>query len=309
MAIGTARWKTERRANGAASAGNPSRSLQKPKPRSGRPDVAVTQIRGLLGGELILALEGAQPVLGEGWHPDIVGGLEIDPVHAGRVAAEDQLLDRAIGATERRKTIFLLHILRDFEPAQRLDLPLGRPVPNRVGAPQDMIDPHALDQRADQGRAEFGMRHRRVRKRRAKLGVDVGDSELLRNFRQIGRPPDAARGLELGPGLWRRRRKYGDRSLGGDDTFLSSGQFGKCLAYGDALTMSGRAHGGDDTLKGTDGSGSPFVSVLVGDAQTMSDNAHGGCDTLISGTGNDDMWGDAQVMLGNAKGGNVADMT
>src|SRR5882724_11435020 len=74
---------------------------QKPKPRSGSPDVAVTQIRGLLGGELILALEGAQPVLGEGWHPDIVGGLEIDPVHAGRVAAEDQLLDRAIGATER----------------------------------------------------------------------------------------------------------------------------------------------------------------------------------------------------------------
>jgi len=38
----------------------------------------------------------------------------------------------------------------------------------------------------------------------------------------------------------------------------------------------------------------------------MSGNARGGCDTLISGTGNDDMWGDAQVMLGNAKGGNDA---
>src|ERR1700694_2713796 len=62
---------------------------QKPKSRSGGPDVAVTQIRGLLGGELILALQGGQPVLGKGWHPDIVGGLEIDPVHAGRVAAED----------------------------------------------------------------------------------------------------------------------------------------------------------------------------------------------------------------------------
>jgi hypothetical protein len=96
----------------------------------------------------------------------------------------------------------------------------------------------------------------------------------------------------------------GGHSVGGDDTFLSSGQFGKCLAYGDALTMSDKAHGGNDTLKGTDGSGSPFVSVLVGDAQTMSDNARGGCDTLISGTGNDDMWGDAQVMLGNARGGN-----
>src|SRR5439155_18162349 len=104
---------------------------QKPKPRSGGPDVAVSQIRGLLGGELILALQGGEPVLGKGWHRDIVGGLEVDPVHASRVAAEDQLLDRAVGATERSKTIFLLHILRDFEPTQRLDLPLGRPVPNR----------------------------------------------------------------------------------------------------------------------------------------------------------------------------------
>src|ERR1700730_6490179 len=153
------------------------------QPRSGGPDVAVTQIRGLLGGELILALQGGQPVLGEGRHPDIVGGLEIDPVHAGRVAAEDHLLDRAVGATERSKTIFLLHILGDFEPTQRLDLPLGRPVPNRVGAPQHMIDPHALDQRADQRGAEFRMRHGRIGKRRAKLRVDVSDAELLWNFR------------------------------------------------------------------------------------------------------------------------------
>ena len=33
-------------------------------------------------------------------------------------------------------------------------------------------------------------------------------------------------------------------------------------------------------------------------------NARGGNDRLVSGTGNDDMWGDAQVMLGNARGGN-----
>src|SRR5437762_32422 len=120
---------------------------------------------------------------------------------ARRVAAEDQLLDRAVGATERSKTIFLLHILRDFEPTQRLDLPLGRPVPNRVGTPQDMIDPHALDQRADQSRAEFGVRHGRVGKRSTKLCVNVSDPELLRNFREISVPSDAARGLELGPGL------------------------------------------------------------------------------------------------------------
>src|SRR5206468_1212454 len=99
-----------RPACGLSHAGDSVAIGQKPKPRSGGPNVAVTQIRGLLGGELILALQSGQPILGIGWHPDIVGGLEIDPVHAGRVAAEDQLLDRAVGATERSKTILLLHI-------------------------------------------------------------------------------------------------------------------------------------------------------------------------------------------------------
>ena len=36
----------------------------------------------------------------------------------------------------------------------------------------------------------------------------------------------------------------------------------------------------------------------------MSGNAHGGNDVLVSGTGNDQMWGDAQVVSGNAQGGN-----
>src|SRR5258708_7055981 len=144
------RWRT--RAPPAPTArlrrGIPAEAIgQKPKPRSGGPDVAVTQIRGLFRGELVLALQGGQPVLGEGWHPDIIGGLEIDPVHAGRVAAEDQLLDRAVGATEWSKSIFLLHILRDFEPTQRLDLPLRRPVPTRVGAPYAMLDPLPLAHR------------------------------------------------------------------------------------------------------------------------------------------------------------------
>ena len=38
----------------------------------------------------------------------------------------------------------------------------------------------------------------------------------------------------------------------------------------------------------------------------MFGKACGGDDKLISGTGNDDMWGDAQVMLGKAHGGNDA---
>ena len=43
--------------------------------------------------------------------------------------------------------------------------------------------------------------------------------------------------------------------------------------------------------------GSQFSdNTLVGDAQNMSGHAHGGDDTLTSGTGNDKMWGDAQVI-------------
>ena len=36
----------------------------------------------------------------------------------------------------------------------------------------------------------------------------------------------------------------------------------------------------------------------------MSGAAHGGNDRLVSGTGNDEMWGDAQTLLGDAQGGN-----
>jgi hypothetical protein len=63
------------RASYAGSARNPAEAVgRKPRPRSCGSDVAITQIRGLLGGELILALQGGQPVLGKSRHPDIVRG-------------------------------------------------------------------------------------------------------------------------------------------------------------------------------------------------------------------------------------------
>src|SRR5262249_13746549 len=99
----------------------------------------------------------------------------------------------------------------------------------------------------------------------------------------------------------------GDHAVGGNDTFDGTNSL-RNLAYGDALTLSGNAQGGNDKLIG--GSNGPtqpagtYSSVLIGDAVTMSDDPRGGNDTLISGTGNDDMWGDAQVMAGNAQGGN-----
>ena len=49
--------------------------------------------------------------------------------------------------------------------------------------------------------AELGMRHGRVGERRAELGIDVGDAELLRDLRQVADPADAAGLLELRPRL------------------------------------------------------------------------------------------------------------
>ena len=45
------------------------------------------------------------------------------------------------------------------------------------------------------------------------------------------------------------------------------------------------------------------VSYLYGDAQSMSGTAHGGNDQLISGTGTDHMWGDAASLSRSSHGG------
>src|SRR5437660_6601172 len=67
-------------------------------------------------------------------------GRELSPalgvvlVEPRGVLAEDRPLHRAVGGAERRPAVLLLHILRDLEPPQRLDLPLWRPGPDCVGA-------------------------------------------------------------------------------------------------------------------------------------------------------------------------------
>src|SRR6516162_6394033 len=86
-------------------------------------NVAVAEVRGLRGLD-VLVLERREAVLGKGRHSGVIGGPHFDLVEPGRVAREDQLLDGAVGVAERREAVFLLHVLRDFEPAHRLDLPL-----------------------------------------------------------------------------------------------------------------------------------------------------------------------------------------
>jgi Ca2+-binding RTX toxin-like protein len=65
---------------------------------------------------------------------------------------------------------------------------------------------------------------------------------------------------------------------------------------GDAGDLSGNAIGGNDTLVAA-GLG---INALYGDAHSMEGNAQGGNDVLISGTGNDQMWGDAAIINGVA---------
>ena len=122
-------------------------------------------------------------------------GLEL--VVSGGVAREDRALDRTIGRPQRREAVLLLHVFRNLQPAQRLDLPLRRSVPHRVGAPNYLVLPETLDQRADHGRGQARMRDAGVRKAGAELGVHVLHAKLLRDLGEIRHPVDAAGVLEL----------------------------------------------------------------------------------------------------------------
>src|SRR5437868_12738977 len=87
-------------------------------------NVAVAEVRGLARSLGVLVLERREAVLGKGRHPGVIGRPQLDLVEPGCVAREDRLLGATGGVAERCKAVLLLHVLRDFEPAQRLDLPL-----------------------------------------------------------------------------------------------------------------------------------------------------------------------------------------
>src|SRR5258708_6973458 len=113
----------------------------------GGANVAVAEVRGLLRSLYVVVLERREAVLGKGRHPGVIGRLHLNLVKPGCVASEDQLLGGAIGVAERRKAVLLLHVLRDFEAAQRFHLPLRRPVPDRVSPPHPLLYPHHLHPR------------------------------------------------------------------------------------------------------------------------------------------------------------------
>jgi hypothetical protein len=65
-------------------------------------------------------------VRGQRW----ILGAQAEMVQTGRVESEDLILDEPISRTQWCKPELFLHILGDFQPAQRLDLPLRRAVPH-----------------------------------------------------------------------------------------------------------------------------------------------------------------------------------
>src|SRR6058998_3525624 len=98
-------------------------------------------VLGLDGGDLV----GRDAVLRD---------LRLQTVEPRAVPAENGLLHRPVRRAERLETVLLLHVVRDLEPAHRLDLPLRRAVPQGVRAPDDVVGAEALDQCADEGRGE-----------------------------------------------------------------------------------------------------------------------------------------------------------
>jgi hypothetical protein len=94
-----------------------------------------------------------------------------------------------------------------------------------------------------------------------------------------------------------------DVLIGGDNT--GSGTVSNILVGDGNMSGSAHAQGGDDVLIGGDNTGTGTVSNrLVGDGN-MSGFAQGGNDRLISGiNATDQMWGDAQLLLDSATGGN-----
>src|SRR5882724_2233187 len=117
--------------------------------------------------------------------------------------AEDDALDGPVGGAERLEAVLLLHVLRDLEPPQRLDLPLGRAGPHRVGAPHHAVGPQPAHELAHHGRAHARIGHGALGKDLAKVSVDVVDAVLARGLREVRHPLDAPGLLELRPGVVR----------------------------------------------------------------------------------------------------------
>src|SRR5262247_3103575 len=156
--------------------------------------VPVPRVGPLAAGGQILRLHRGDLVRGDA----VLRQLRLQGVDARGVARENRALHWAVGRAERLEAVLLLHVLGNLETAHRLDLPLGRAVPERVRAPDDVVGTEAFDQGADEGSGEARVGDGGRRERGADLPVDVLHAELAGNLGQIARPLDLPGLLELG---------------------------------------------------------------------------------------------------------------
>src|SRR5262249_19962041 len=161
--------------------GAPVNILTTSRPRPSH--IAVPRVGTLAAGGEILRLHRGDLVDRE----VALGQLGLEAVEARGVAAEDGALHRAVGGAEGFEAVLLLHVLGDLEAPHRLDLPLGRAVPERVRAPDDVVGAEALHQGPDEGRGEARVGDGGRRERGADLAVDVLQPKLARDP-----APDAA---------------------------------------------------------------------------------------------------------------------
>ena len=65
--------------------------------------------------------------------------IQLQAVLTGGVNAEYRVFYRTISRTKWREIKFVLQVVRQFDPAKSLNLPLRRPEPDRVRPPEHVI--------------------------------------------------------------------------------------------------------------------------------------------------------------------------
>src|SRR3989442_9533545 len=100
---------------------NDSTTLSPGRPRH----VAVPRVRPRPAGGQIFRLHRGDLVGGDA----VLRQPRLEAVDPRGVAREDRALHRAVRRAERLEAVLLLHVLGDLETTHRLDLPLGRAVP------------------------------------------------------------------------------------------------------------------------------------------------------------------------------------
>ena len=87
--------------------------------------------------------------------------LGVDAKHSRRIQSENLFLYLT---RERLVPMLLDQPIRNLEPPKGFDLPLRRPIPNRVRPPEHMIGTKGIDDLPEQVRADRRMSRDKLRK-------------------------------------------------------------------------------------------------------------------------------------------------